>query len=166
MEQLGLVTAQTSDPVAVRKIAAEPGNEDERIKKRHWTTDSKESRLKQVFIDWSVMFQLLLGAATGIGAYQLMKNRDKNKAKIKYLNDKLVGSNQLAASPKLSIADLPVATSEILVTPGDPKQETLVDDPKKQQYAKNSAPVDVIDVKPIEDTGIFQEVKKKDALFA
>lgn len=123
------------------------------------------------FVGLPITAHMLLAAALGLGSYGILSDRDKNKATLKYLKKIQLGSNTLQDTPQLSVLDLPVSPDKILAVPGDKKQQTLI--------KAEISPTDdgVIDVVPIENSGILEELKaasdseiesrkKKDALFA
>lgn len=120
----------------------------------------------RTLLDAPMLAHILLSTGLGIGTYKLMTSQDDNKKKIKSLKKIQLGSNVLQDTPQLSVLDLPVKPEQILAIPGDKKKETVIAavKDKLEEIAKGGE--DIIDVSPIEDSGILQEIKKKDALFA
>lgn len=99
--------------------------------------DSDVSGPKQVFIDVP-MLSLLFGSTLFGGAlYNILKSNDENRAIVKYLKDRQLGSNTLQSTPQLNVEDLPVSAQDILATPGDKNEETAYNDPAEivQEYS-------------------------------
>ena len=114
-------------------------------------------------INAPLLAHILIAGGLGLGTYKFMRAKDPNEKKLSYLKKVQLGSNVLQDTPQLSVLDLPIDPAKVLAVPGDKKQETLIAEETKPVEV---AAADIIDVKPIEDSGIFQEIKKKDALFA
>lgn len=148
---------------------------DEPIEKSASSKRDSEPRKDNSF--WSLFFEAplmtsgLLTAILSIGAYNILRDRDKNLAKLKYLKETQLGSNTLQDTPRIGVIDLPVKPEEVLAIPGDKKQETLIatsEVPKQLDNKTGNRPL-------LENTEVFEEIvprrhslennKEKDAIF-
>ena len=144
---------------------------DEPIEKEASNKRDEEPRKDNSF--WSVFFESplmttgLLTTILSIGAYNVLRDRDKNLAKLKYLKNTQMGSNTLQDTPRIGVIDLPVKPEEVLAVPGDKKQETLIEvlDAPKQLENKPS------NLRLLDNRDIFEElsprtnIREKDAIF-
>ena len=106
------------------------------------------SSLWDMILRVPVLAHVLMATALVTGAYSLLRKGDKNEKRLKHLKDMQLGSNVLQDAPQLSVLDLPVKAEDILDVP-----------------ALTAGKEAVLDVKPVDEANIIQEVKKKDALF-
>lgn len=134
---------------------------------------------KNVFLDLPLITYALLAPTLGIGAFNLMRSKDKNIAKLDYLEKTHLGANTLQDTPRISVIDLPVDPSEILAVPGDARQETIIDkeddeDDKKDNKNKKTKQLEnKSGNRPLlENKELFEEMvprsaksKEKDAIF-
>ena len=131
LAEAGLVAASAAEKpltesVAKRKSESSDNSKaDDKLTKKAGGPDdqSGEARrdssygLKTWFLSMPFAALALLSATLGVGTYNLLNKGDKNKAKLKYLKERQLGSNIAQDTPQLSVLDLPVSYKDILVTP-------------------------------------------------
>lgn len=136
------------------------------IKGASGKTEAAEQSLQHTIL-MPLTLATLLAAGSGILGYRYFSRTDKASAKLKALRERLLGVNHLQDAPKLTMAELPVALSEITATPGSVRKETValanpvtgaLED-KKIKKLDN-----IIDVEDVLEE-VSQEKPKKDAIF-
>lgn len=97
----------------------------------------EESAVSNLLFDLPGMLAVLATATLGLGAFNTLRAKDKNLAKIKYFTKRQAGSNILQDTPNISILDIPANPDEILLVPGDKKQQTIANSNKPVALLEN-----------------------------
>lgn len=155
LQLAGLVKPDTEETITKEASKKEGTNKFSDVHKQ------RENILSNTFIDFPLLGWAILSGALGLGAFHLLRKKDDNLAKIKYLQKTQLGSNVLQDTPQISVLDLPATPNEILVVPGDKKQQTLLES-KPETKAKEAVAL-------LDNNELFQEInpkkEEKDAIF-